>query len=40
MNFNIVITFSDIVFLLGLAPLYALFWVMFMDLYKDKDRNK
>jgi len=40
MGFNIVITFNDILFLIGLAPLYVVFWVMFKDWYNDKDRYK
>jgi hypothetical protein len=40
MYFNIIITFNDILFLIGLAPLYAVFWVMFKDYLNDKDRYK
>lgn len=38
MGFNITITFNDILFLIGLAPLYAVFWVMFKDWLNDKNR--
>ena len=40
MYFNIVITFNDILFLLCMIPFLAVFWVMFSDWVKDKDRNK
>lgn len=31
MNFDITITFNDIIFLLGMMPLAAIFYVMFKD---------
>jgi hypothetical protein len=38
MYFNIVITFNDILFLIALAPLFTLFWVMLSDYMKDRDK--
>ena len=40
MYFNIVITFNDVLFLLGMIPLIAVFCVMFKDWVNDKDRYK
>ena len=39
MNFDINITLNDILFLLGMMPLTAIFYVMFKDWLKDKNRN-
>jgi len=38
MHFNIVITFNDILFLMAMCPLLAVFCVMFKDWLNDKDR--
>ncbi len=40
MYFDITITFNDVLFLLGMMPLVAIFWVMFNDWKKDKTRNR
>jgi len=40
MYFNIIITFNDILFLLSMTPLVAVFCVMFKDYLNDKDRYK
>ena len=39
MNFDITITFNDILFLLGMIPLAAIFYVMFKDWVKDRNRG-
>ncbi len=39
MNFDITITFNDILFLLGMIPLASIFYVLFKDWVKDKNRN-
>ena len=38
MQFNIIITFNDMLFLLGCVPLVMIFWVMFKDWSNDKNR--
>jgi hypothetical protein len=40
MGFNILITFNDILFLIGLAPMYAVFWAMFMDVQKSNSKRR
>ena len=40
MYFNIVITMSDVIFFLSMIPFLAVFFVMFTDWLKDKDRYK
>jgi len=36
MYFNIIITFNDLLFLLAMTPLVAIFCVMFADWLKDR----
>jgi len=36
MYFNIIITFNDLLFLLSMTPLVAIFCVMFKDWLKDR----
>jgi hypothetical protein len=40
MYFNIIITFNDLLFLLCMIPLIAIFCVMFKDWVNDKDRYR
>jgi hypothetical protein len=40
MYFNIVITFSDLLFLLSTIPLVAIFWVLFKDWKKDIEKGR